>query len=197
MGSLKCFSFLYDKTIQWSSHRHAPYYLAGVSFAESSFFPIPPDVMLVSMGLAFPRRSWQYAFIATLFSVMGGILGYLIGLYAMEFVEPYILASSYALKYRQIEHWFALHGVWMVILAGFTPFPYKLFTITAGAMQMAFFPFIVGSIIGRGMRFFLVSTLLYFAGERLQIRLRQSIDFLGWLMLLIVVIVYLYIKWMA
>lgn len=192
---MRIFSYLYNKTLLWSGHPHAIYYLAGVSFAESSFFPIPPDVMLISMGLALPKRSWQYALIATIFSVIGGAIGYLIGLFGMELVQPYILASAYAGSYHRVADWFAQSGVWVVILAGFTPFPYKLFTITAGAMNLPFFEFIVGSIIGRGMRFFLVSTLLYFTGDRIQIQLRRYIDILGWSMLLIIVILYAFYQW--
>ena len=123
MGILKIFSYLYDKTIFWSAHRHAPYYLAGVSFAESSFFPIPPDVMLISMGLASPKRSWNFACIATLFSVIGGLFGYMIGLYGMEFIEPYLVHSAYQESYQQIMNWFTQYGVWIIIVAGFTPVP--------------------------------------------------------------------------
>lgn len=189
------FSYLYHKMLSWSGHRHAPYYLAGVSFAESSFFPIPPDVMLISMGLATPRRSWNYALIATLFSVMGGMFGYLIGLYFIEIIRPYIVASSYAGSYYQIQQWFNDGGVWMVILAGFTPLPYKLFTVTAGALHMAFLPFVVGSLIGRGARFFLVCAIMYFAGEHIETRLRRYIDIIGWSMLVIVVIIACLMKW--
>lgn len=191
---MKLFSYLYDKTIGWSGHRHAPYYLAGVSFAESSFFPIPPDVMLITMGLATPRRSWQYALIATLFSVIGGIMGYLIGMYGMHLLEPYIASSSYAPKFNQVKDWFEHSGVWVVIIAGFSPFPYKLFTIAAGAMQMALFPFIVGSIIGRGMRFFLVCAILYFAGETIQKHMRIYIDRIAWSILALGILVYILFK---
>jgi len=189
------FSYLYDKTMRWSGHRHAQYYLAGVSFAESSFFPIPPDVMLISMGLATPKRSWRYAFIATLFSVIGGVFGYLIGWFGMELIEPYILASSYVTYYHQVLHWFDKGGVVMVILAAFTPVPYKLFTITAGAMHLNFPAFVLGSVLGRGMRFFLVSGLLYFTGAKLEARLRRYIDVMGWLIIAIIGVTYVLIKW--
>lgn len=192
---MKFFSYLYQKMLGWSGHRHAPYYLAGVSFAESSFFPIPPDVMLISMGLAAPKRSWRYALIATMFSVMGGMFGYLIGLYFIEVIRPYIIASSYAGSYYHVQQWFDEGGVWMVILAGFTPLPYKLFTVTAGALHMAFLPFVVGSIIGRGARFFLVSGILYFAGEHIETRLRRYIDIIGWSMLVVAAVVVCLMKW--
>lgn len=195
MEFLKIFSYLYGKTLHWSSHHHAHFYLAGVSFAESAFFPIPPDVMLISMGLAKPKRSWFYAFIATLFSVIGGLFGYLIGYFGMELIEPYILASSHAQAYQHILHWFEHGGVGITILAAFSPFPYKLFTITAGAMHMALLPFITGSLIGRGLRFFLVSGILYYTGARLEARLRRYIDVMGWTLLAVIVIVYVVMKW--
>lgn len=191
------FSYLYEKMMCWSAHHRAPYYLAGVSFAESSFFPIPPDVMLVSMGLAIPKSSWRYAIIATIFSVLGGLFGYLIGYYGMTLIEPYLLASSYATSYTHILHWFDNQGVWMVVFAGFTPFPYKIFTITAGMMSMAIAPFVVGSIIGRGLRFFIVSGILFFAGAKIEPHLRRWIDRIGWLVILVLVIAYLALKVMS
>lgn len=191
---MKIFTYLYDKTLNWSAHNHAPYYLAGVSFAESSFFPIPPDVMLISMGLSAPRLSWRYAVIATLFSVLGGIFGYCIGYYFMELMGPYLMSSSYGSTIKQVMNWFEHRGVLVVIVAGFSPFPYKIFTITAGAMNLAFFPFLIGSIVGRGLRFFLVSAILFFAGHRIEKHLRQYVDIIGWSMLVIFVIVYLLTK---
>ena len=192
---MKLFSYLYDKTMSWSSHRHAKYYLAGVSFVESSVFPIPPDVMLISMGLATPRRSWHYALIATLFSVIGGMFGYLIGLYCIELIRPYIVASSYASSYFKIQDLFEQNGVWIVILAGFTPLPYKFFTVSAGAMHMAFMPFVLASIIGRGMRFFLVCGILYFAGQRMEAQLRRYFDIIGVALIVIVTLVFCLVKW--
>ena len=192
---MKLFSYLYNKTSSWSAHQHAPYYLAGVAFAESSFFPIPPDVMLVSMGLAAPKNSWNYALIATLFSVIGGILGYLLGVYCIEYIGPYIEASSYASSYKQIHLWFEQRGIWMIILAGFTPLPYKVFTITAGAMHMAFGPFVIASIIGRGLRFFMVCGFLYFAGARLEEQLRRYVDVIGYVMIAVIAVVVCLMKW--
>jgi lipoprotein NlpD len=182
------FSYLYEKMLNWSAHHHAPYYLAGVSFAESSFFPVPPDVMLMSMGLAKPHRSWRFAFIATIFSVLGGVFGYLIGYFGMALIEPYLMTTSYAPYVTKVMHWFEHQGVWIVILAGFSPFPYKIFTITAGMMQMAFVPFFIGSIIGRGARFFLVSGILFFLGPKIEPHLRRYIDRIVWSLVVIFVI---------
>jgi membrane protein YqaA with SNARE-associated domain len=194
---MKLFSYLYDRTIFWSGHRHARYYLAGVSFVESCFFPIPPDMMLISMGLATPKKSWYYAFIATLFSVAGGILGYYIGMYAITFVEPYIIASSFAKHYYGLREWLSHSSVWLVILAGFTPFPYKIFTITAGATHVPMLAFVVGSIIGRGMRFFLVSGILYYVGDALEKNLRRYVDIIGYALLVIMFLGYFLYKWIC
>jgi membrane protein YqaA with SNARE-associated domain len=145
--------------------------------------------------LATPKKSLNHALIATLFSVIGGLLGYLIGMYFIELIRPWILASSYASSFQLIQTWFENSGVWMVILAGFTPIPYKLFTITAGAMHMNLVPFIIGSVIGRGLRFFMVCGLLYYTGERMEAKLRRFIDVIGWAMLAIIVIAFCLIKW--
>ena len=193
---MQLFSKIYTKMMDWSAHGHARYYLAGVSFAESSFFPLPPDVMLISMGLAVPKSVWQYAWIATLFSVMGGMFGYMLGYYSMGWIEPYLLHSSYAASYEHIKHWFDESSLSMVIFAGFSPFPYKLFTVTSGAMHLSFFyPFVVGSLMGRGLRFFMVSSVLFFAGANLEKQIRRYIDRLGWLVLALFVIGYVILKW--
>jgi len=191
---MKIFSYLYDKMLAWSAHGHARYYLAGVSFAESSFFPIPPDIMLIAMGLAKPKRAWHYALITTIFSVLGGCFGYIIGMFFMEILLPHILTSPYAGSYEHVRVWFDQWGVGVVLLAGFTPIPYKLFTITAGAMHMAFMPFVLASIAGRGARFFLVSGLITLFGARLEKRFRRWIDWIGWFLVAALVMGYIVIK---
>lgn len=194
---MKIFTYLYDKCIAWAGHKHAHYYLGGISFIESSIFPIPPDVMLITMGLAKPKQSWYYALIATLSSVAGGVLGYVIGYYAMYYIEPYIMASSLAPQFQHVMHWFEHFGVWMVILAGFTPFPYKIFTISAGAMHVSFWLFFFGSIIGRGLRFFLVSGIVYFGADRFETHFKRYLDIIGWTVLIAIVLVIIGIKWLA
>lgn len=191
---MKLFSYLYARLLNWSSHRYARYYLAGISFIESSFFPIPPDVMLISMGLAKPHFVWQYAFIATFFSVLGGCFGYLLGYFGMALIEPILLTSTHVASYLQIQKWFEDWGVWIIFLAGFSPIPYKLFTVTAGMMRMFFGPFVLASIIGRGARFFLLSALLKLFGERLEPYLRRWIDFIGWFIVLAAILFYVVTK---
>lgn len=180
---MKIFSVLYQKVMGWSRHRHAPYYLSVMSFAESSVFPIPPDVMLAPMALAKPKSAWLYAALATIFSVLGGLLGYVIGVYAFRFVHPIIIQLGYEPMYLQIGTWFKEWGFWIIFLAGFTPIPYKLFTVAAGVAQLALLPFILGSIIGRGGRFFLVAWLMSWGGERMEKLLMQYIDRITWIAL--------------
>lgn len=171
----------------WSRHRHAPRYLAGLSFAESSFFPIPPDVMLAPMTLANPQRAWYFASLTTLASVIGGIAGYLIGAFAFELIEPLLHNAGYYPKYLAAKEWFETWGFWAIFLAGFSPIPYKVFTITAGVISMSLLPFILASFIGRGARFFLVSALMAWGGERMEQVLKKYIDRIGWLVVLLVV----------
>lgn len=191
---MKLFSALYNKVIHWSKHRHAPYYLAGVSFAESSFFPIPPDVMLISMSLAKPKNAWYFATVATIASVIGGAFGYLIGAFAFHLIQPWIIHFGYQQAFSQVQQWFHTWGFWIVFAAGFSPVPYKLFTIAAGTMRMAFFPFMLASLISRGARFFLVCTAMYWGGERIHQLLHKYIDLIGWLVLALIIVAYLIVK---
>lgn len=183
---MKLFSALYEKTLVWSKHRHAPKYLSAMSFAESSFFPIPPDVMLMPMSLATPQKAFYFAWLTTLFSVLGGILGYAIGYWAMDVLMPMIESMGYAEKIQRGEHFFAEYGVWIILMAGFSPVPYKLFTITAGASNMALLPFILASIIGRGARFFLVAGIMKWGGAKMEEGIRKWVDWLGWAFVLLV-----------
>lgn len=182
---------LYERVMLWSTHRHAPRYLAGLSFAESSFFPIPPDVMLAPMALAQPRRAWYLATLTTIASVLGGVFGYLIGRFAFEALEPLLHQLGYWEGFVRAQEWFDQWGFWAVFLAGFTPIPYKVFTIAAGVVGMPFLPFVLASLIGRGARFFLVSALMVWGGVRMESMLRRYIDRIGWVLVLAAVVLYL------
>jgi membrane protein YqaA with SNARE-associated domain len=191
---MRFFSSLYSRTLAWSRHPHAPRYLAGLSFAESSFFPIPPDVMLAPMSLATPKRAWYFAALTTLASVLGGLLGYLIGLFAFDLIQPYLYEWGYWQAYERAQGWFDQWGFWAIFLAGFSPIPYKIFTITAGVISMALLPFLLASAIGRGARFFLVAGLMAWGGERMEQALHRYVDLLGWLMVVLFVVVFLFFK---
>ncbi len=166
--------------MRWSRHRHAPWYLGAMSFAESSFFPIPPDVMLAPMSLANPARAWWFALLTTLTSVAGGLFGYAIGYFAFDAIEPVLRESRYWDGYQAAVGWFDRWGFWAVFVAGFSPIPYKAFTIAAGALSMAVLPFTLASLVGRGARFFLVAALMAWGGPRMEASLHRYIDRLGW-----------------
>ena len=185
---MKLFSALYARAMRWSRHRHAPWYLGGVSFAESSFFPIPPDVMLAPMSLANPSKAWRFALITTLASVAGGLFGYLIGHYAFDMIEPWLRTTKYWASYEVAVDWFGRWGFWAVFIAGFSPIPYKVFTIAAGALSMALLPFTLASLVGRGARFFVVAGLMAWGGARMEAVLHRYVDRLGWATVALMVI---------
>jgi membrane protein YqaA with SNARE-associated domain len=191
---MRLFSSLYKRAMQWSRHPHAPRYLAGLSFAESSFFPIPPDVMLAPMSLATPKRAWYFASLTTLASLLGGLLGYLIGLFAFDLIQPYLHDWGYWPAYERVQGWFDEWGFWAIFLAGFSPIPYKVFTITAGVISMALLPFLLASAIGRGARFFLVAGLMAWGGARMEQALHRYVDLLGWLMVVLFVALILFLN---
>ena len=186
---MKVFGPLYDRVIEWSRHRFAERYLAALSFAESSFFPIPVDVMLAPMCLARLDKAWRFALIATAFSVLGGIAGYAIGWGAFEWIQPWLSESKYWGAYETSRDWLARYGFWVIFVAGFSPIPYKVFTIAAGVAALNLPAFFIGSMIGRGARFFLVAGLLVWGGEKLETRLRQYVERIGWAVVALVAIV--------
>lgn len=185
---------LYDRVLALSAHQRAPAYLATLSFTESSFFPIPPDVMLIPMCLAKPLKGWFYAALCTLSSVLGGMAGYLIGKLAFTWIEPWLMGSHYAGIFESAVAAFETWGFWYILLAGFTPIPYKIFTISAGVVGMPFLAFIGGSLVGRGGRFFLVAALIRLGGENLAARMRKYIDLIGWLVLVLAVLIFALMK---
>ncbi|MEN8722932.1 MAG: YqaA family protein [Alphaproteobacteria bacterium] len=155
------FRRLYDKTLDLAAHRHALPILALLAFAESSFFPIPPDVMLLPMVLADRKRAFLIATVCTIGSVAGGVFGYMLGWGFWDVVGDYIASPD---KFEQFSGLYNTYGGWIVLLAGFSPIPYKVFTIASGTVGLNIFVFILFSLIGRGGRFFLEASLLYFFG---------------------------------
>jgi membrane protein YqaA with SNARE-associated domain len=156
----------YDWTMRMAAHRKAPHVLFWVAFAESSFFPIPPDAMLIPMVLANRAKAWAYAAIATVASVLGGIVGYAIGYFVYEtlgqwLIHLYGLADQFEAYRAAYNEW----GLWIILIKGLTPIPYKLVTIASGAAAFDFSVFVAASIVTRGARFFLVAALLYWFGE--------------------------------
>lgn len=192
---MKLFQALYDLAITWSRHKHAEKYLAGLSFSESMFFPIPPDVMLAPMSLSQPDKAWRFALITTITSILGGIAGYALGYFAFDlWILPLINETKYVDKFDHVKQWFNDYGVWIVFLAGFSPIPYKFFTITAGLLQMALLPFFIASLVGRGARFFLVAALMRWGGSAMEAKLRDYVEVLGWAVVGLAVVAYLILR---
>ena len=177
---MRIFGPLYDKVIGWARHPHAERYLGALSFAESSFFPIPPDVMLAPMCVANRHRAWRYAAVTTVTSLLGGIAGYGIGYFLFEAVEPWIHDMGYWPAYLTGKEWFDTWGVWAVFVAGFSPIPYKIFTITAGVAMLNFPGFVIASLIGRGARFFLVAGLVVAGGRKMEEMIPRYVERIGW-----------------
>lgn len=157
---------LYDRLVVLSNHPSALWVLAAVSFAESSFFPIPPDVMLIPMILANRSKAWLFAGVCTIASVLGGFFGYAIGYYLFETAGKWVI-DFYGLQagFNNFQQQFNEWGLWVILIKGLTPIPYKLVTIASGAAHFDLFTFGIASLITRGGRFFLVAGLLYVVGD--------------------------------
>lgn len=170
---------LYNWTMSFAARRNARWALAGVSFAESSFFPIPPDVLLIPMVLANRQKAWEFAAICTIASVIGGVLGYAIGALLYDTVGVWVV-NLYNLqdKMETFRRYYAEWGIWIIVLAGFTPIPYKVFTIASGLAAYDLGLFVLLSAIGRGGRFFLIAGLLYYFGEPIRSFIERRLEVL-------------------
>jgi membrane protein YqaA with SNARE-associated domain len=158
---------LYHRVLTLAAKPRAPWWLAVVAFAESSFFPIPPDALLVPMALARPERAWRFALICTVASVTGGALGYAIGYFVFEQLMQTSAARILfgADPLGTFQNWYAKWGLAVILIKGLTPIPYKIVTIASGAAKFNFWIFMAASVVTRGARFFLVATMLHFWGN--------------------------------
>lgn len=185
---MRVFNRLYHWTLDKAKHRHAPAYLGALSFAESSFFPIPPDTLLLPMTLAKPDKAWYFALITSLASVLGGVFGYLLGHFFWEVLEPVLLSYGYEEQILRVSSLFQDYGLWIVLLAGFTPLPYKLFTLVSGMMGLHFLTFVVASLLGRTPRFFLVAAAGKLLGIKASDWLDRYVERIGYCTLLLVIV---------
>ena len=177
---------LYNKTMALAVHPQAIYFLAIVSFIEASFFPIPPDVMLIPMVLMNPSRAWFFALIATVFSVLGGVFGYIIGAFAYEqFAEPILFALGKEAEILNFSNKYNEIGLWAVITAGISPIPFKVITIMSGATNLNFAVFLGASLFSRAIRFFIVAGLLNFYGHEVKDFIER---YLNWVFMLLVIL---------
>ena len=170
---------LADRVLSWARMPQAPVLLCAVSFAESVFFPIAVDVMLVPMCVARPRRTWRFATLTLVFSVAGGLAGLMLGYLAIDAVLPWIEELGWGEEYYIVQDWYQRWGYWALVIAAFTPLPYKIFAISAGGLNMDAGTFLAASFVGRGMRFFLVAALAAWLGPKALAAIRYS-DVIGW-----------------
>ncbi len=176
---MKFFRNLYDWTLRQSSKKLAPWFLAFISFVESSFFPIPPDIILIPMIIAKRTKAFIYASICTISSVIGGLFGYLIGFIFFNSIGI-ILVNVYGMSeyIENLKEYYNNYGVWFVLVAGFTPVPFKIITIASGLFQLNLFIFILCSFVARGLRFYLISGLLYLYGEAIKYFIEKYFNYL-------------------
>lgn len=160
---------LYDWVLHWAETPYGTLALILLAFSESSFFPVPPDILLIALAISIPRRAFFFATITMVASVIGGMLGYYIGTGLMEAVGWKIIHFYHAEElFQQLFETFNKYNFWAVLTAAITPIPYKVFTISAGAAKADFTIFMIASIIGRSIRFFAVGTLIYFFGGKIK-----------------------------
>ena len=186
---------IYKKLLSLAEHQHAKKFLALVAFIESSFFPIPPDVMVVPMVLAKPLDWWRIALTCTLFSVIGGVAAYFIGLLLFETAAmPLIQFYGYQNNVSEFSDMYQNWGGWAVFLAGLTPFPYKIITIASGMAQLNLALFIGLSVLSRGLRFFVVSFLLYYFGDKIRALLEKYFGLITIVTGCCLLVVYFWVK---
>ena len=174
------FTRSYDAIMLWAKSKRAVSMLSAVSFVESFIFPIPPDLLLIPLSISNPRKAYYFALLTTIFSVLGGVVGYLIGLY---FADLFLSTLAWVFDEKSVEittAWMAEWGVMVVLISGFSPIPYKIFTVASGVTGLAFIPFLIASFLGRGMRFFLIGFIISKGGDNLEKKLRKYSEVIGW-----------------
>ena len=191
LGVLHLYTFgllrkLYDWVLSWAHKKHASKALFGLAFAESSFFPIPPDVLQIALSVSKPKKSFFFALISSIGSVLGGIFGYFIGFFLFDAVGKIIISAlGYQAQFDAVGNLYSSYAFLAILTAAFTPIPYKVFTIAAGFWHIGLTTLIIASIIGRSGRFFLVATLFYFFGPKI----KDFIDkYFNWLTIIFIVL---------
>lgn len=159
---------LYDWVLHWANTPYGMPALFLLAFAESSFFPIPPDVLLIALSLSIPKKAFKYAAICTLGSVLGGVFGYFLGWQFWELAKGILFQYIDPAGFEIVRNYFIKYEAWAVSIAGFTPIPYKVFTISAGFLRADFMVFFIASVLSRGARFFLVSLMIFHYGPSIR-----------------------------
>ena len=170
----------YDVVMYWAKTKHSVKVLSILSFFESFIFPVPPDILLIPLCISNQKKALYFAMLTTIFSVLGGIIGYLIGVF---FSDLFLNSLSWLFDKEKVETitlWMFQWGAMVVLISGFSPIPYKIFTVASGVVGLAFIPFLIASFAGRGLRFFLIGFLILKGGDDLEKRLRKFAGVLGW-----------------
>ena len=184
---MKVFGPMYERALAWSKHPRAPAFLTGLSFAEAVVFPIPPEVMLAPMSLSQPKRSFWFATLSLLGSLAGAVVGYLLGHYAYELIRPLFESLGWidridaqVMYLREVAAQSPWKAFWILVIAGFTPIPLKIFTWAAGIVGVPMLPFLASMAVGRGKRVYLIAAAIRMGGERAERALHRYIEPVGW-----------------
>jgi membrane protein YqaA with SNARE-associated domain len=189
---------LYDWTIGWAERPHGTWALFFLAVAESSFFPIPPDVLLIALCVGSAKKSFKFAAVCSVGSVLGGMLGYAIGFWGYDTIgEPIVRFYHGEPVMEKIQGWYDIYGFWGTLAAAITPIPYKVFTIASGVFEFPFLTFLLASAIGRPFRFFLVGGSIYVFGPAVKAFIEKYFDWLAWLLLALGVGGFLAIKFLG
>ena len=188
---------LYDWTISWAERPHGQLALFLLAFAESSFFPVPPDVLLIALCVGAPRQSFRLALICTAGSVLGGLGGYAIGLWGYDLIgAPLVKAYHGEAVMAKVKAWYDEYGFWGNLAAAVTPIPYKVFTIASGVFQFDLLQFLAASLVGRGLRFFAVGGLLYWCGPRMKDFIEKHFDRLAIIFMVLLIGGFILLKYL-
>ncbi len=188
---------LYDWVLHWAETPYGMWALFLIAFAESSFFPIPPDVLLIALAISIPTRAFHFALIATIGSLIGGIAGYGIGMFGYDSIGRPIVEFYHGQELMEtIKEWYNEYGFWGVLIAAVTPLPYKIFTISSGVFSFDFFQFMLASIIGRSMRFFAVAALIWKFGKPIKEFIDKYFNLLATLFIILLIGGFIIIKYL-
>lgn len=188
---------IYDKTLDLAGRKNALAWLFAISFIESSFFPIPPDIMIIPMVLATPKQAYKIAGVALIASILGGYLGYAIGIFGFEIIaKPLLEFYGYMDGFTKFKNYFTEYGSWIVFGAGITPFPYKIITIASGFVHLNLIIFTIASILARGIRFYIIAWLLKRFGEPMKTFIEKNLNLLSIIFLILLIGGFAIIKWL-
>jgi membrane protein YqaA with SNARE-associated domain len=189
---MQIFYTLYNRSMQWAIHPRAYWYLAGISFFESLIITIPTEIILIPMSLTHPQQTQRLTTIATLASALGGTFGYAIGWFTMSTIQLFLHYTGDWQNYLRAQEWLAAWNVNAIFLAAIALIPYRIFAIVAGNMKMAFIPFLIATIIGRSIRFFLIATIISIEKSCIEHICNKYSEYIGWITTSLIISIWFY-----